>query len=95
MSDDGNVRLPKRESMRILDEMRPKMVALLKEGHERKEVNTIMAKWLGEQGNILSPYAEYVVEHIVIEPTEIKLRLKYGDDFVEAWVKAMNEIKKN
>ena len=78
-----------------MEELRPKLVQHLVEGMSREQANDLEIERLSAAGNILSPYAHYVVTHIVVEDGEIEMRRKYGNEFCDAWAKAMNEIKKH
>lgn len=85
--DYGDVVLPKGEAMRIMEEVRPRLVDMLVRGVDRKQANAAVAAWLAGQGNILSPYADYVVERLVVEQDEIDMRREHGDAYTDAFIK--------
>ena len=91
--DYGDVMLPKGEATAILEQVRPKLVDLLVRGVDRKQANATVAAWLAGQGNILSPYADYVVERLVVEQGEIDMRREHGDAYTESFIKIMQIMK--
>lgn len=91
----ANVMLPKKESLAIIERVRTRLVEELKGGKSREVANAIVAEWLGSEGNILSPYADYVVDRLIIPQEEIDMRVKYGDDFTEAFIGVMNAMNKH
>lgn len=83
-----------KEATNILNQCRKRLVSWLKEGHTREYANIIVITWLKDQNNILSPYAEDVIPKIHISEAEIKWRKEFGDDFVDAYAKVRNALKK-
>ena len=91
--DVSNVKVPRKEALAILEQLRPKLVRHLVDGMSREQANAIVAEELERAGNILSPYARYVVTHIVVEDGEIEMRRKYGNKFTDDYVALMNAIR--
>ena len=93
MENVANVMLPKREAMRILEELRPKLVQHLVEGMSREQADALVIEQLSAAGNCLSPYAHYVVTNLVVEQGEIDMRRKYGNKFTDDYVALMNAMR--
>lgn len=93
MENVADVKLPRKEALAILERVRPRLVAELKSGKSREDANAIVADWLRGEGNILSPYADYVVGKLIVTQEEIDMRLKYGDEFTEAYISVTNTMK--
>lgn len=91
--DYGNVMLPKREALKILEELRPVLVQHMVEGMSREQADALVIEQLSAAGNCLSPYANYVVPRLVVEDGEIEMRRKYGNGFTDAYVRMMNAVK--
>lgn len=92
--DLSQVTVPRREATAIVSEVRPRLVAHLKDGMSREDANRIVADWLRGQGNILSPYADEVVAGLFISDNEIAWRKEFGDEFCDAWAEAMYKTKR-
>ena len=91
--DCGNVLLPKREALNFLEELSPVLVHHMVEGMSREQADALVIEQLSAAGNCLSPYANYVVTHIVVEDGEIEMRRKYGNKFTDDYVAIMNAIR--
>lgn len=89
----ADVRVPRKEALAILKELRPVLVQHIVEGMSREQANALVIKQLSAAGNCLSPYAHYVVKNIVVEDGEIEMRRKYGNEFTDAYVAVRNTMR--
>lgn len=93
MENVADVMLPRKEALAIMERVRSRLVAELKSGKSREAANAIVADWLRGEGNILSPYADYVVGELTVTQDEIDMRLKYGDETAEALMELTKMMK--
>ena len=80
--DLSQLTVSRKQALAIMEQVRPRLVERLKNGMQRGE------------NNILSPYADEVVAGLLVSDNEIAWRREFGDEFCDAWAKAMNGIKK-
>lgn len=90
--DLSKVMVSKKEATEIIMQVRTRLVSWLKEDYDREYANNIVTEWLRNQNNILSPYAADVVSQLYINPTEIKWRKEFGDEFTDAWIRAKSSV---
>lgn len=87
--------MPKKAATEILMQCRTRLLAYLKVGESRANADKEVIAYLREQDNILSPYAADVVPQLFISEEEVKMRVKYGDAFADAYIEVLNMMKKN
>ena len=92
--DLSKVYVSRNKALAIMEQVRPRLVEHLKNGMQREDANREVADWLRGENNILSPYADEVVAGLLVSDNEITMRREFGDEFCDAWAKAMNGIKK-
>jgi len=89
----ADVKVPRKEALAIMEQVRPKLVQHLVDGMDREQANALVIEQLSAAGNCLSPYAHYVVTNLVVEDGEIEMRRKYGNKFTDDYVAVMNAMR--